>query len=121
MKNDCLDAVRAVLDANGIAYAVSDGGKHPRIDFEINGRRCRTSVPKTSSDFRAPLNAASDIRRLIKEVQAETTSAPKDKAMNADAASVTDIALYVQDGEPVLGTLISAKGSDFLGRGTFVR
>ena len=101
MKNDCLNAVIAVLEENGIQYAVGDGGKHPRIDFEINGRRCRTSVPKTSGDFRAPLNAASDVRRLIKGVQAETEPMAQEACVSEAGASVTDIALVEQGGEPL--------------------
>ena len=67
MKNECLDAVTSVLDEAGIPYTVGMGGKHYRIDFEVNGRRCRATAPVTSGDVRAPRNSASQTRRILRE------------------------------------------------------
>lgn len=84
MKNDCLDAATAVLDEAGISYSVGMGGKHPRIDFEVNGRRCRSTVPGSSSDRRAHMNSATEIRRLIRQAQAETQHDQEDALDHAE-------------------------------------
>lgn len=78
MKNECLDAVTGALEEAGIAYTVGHGGKHYRIDFEVNGRRCRTTCPVTPSDHRAALNSASQVRRIIRQAQEETTAQQED-------------------------------------------
>lgn len=88
MKNECLDAVAAVLDEAGIAYTIGHGGKHYRIDFEVNGRRCRTTCPVTPSDHRAALNGASQVRRIIRQAQEETDQTGE-HTMSVDEVDLT--------------------------------
>lgn len=64
--NLCLRAITTVLDANGIAYRIERGGKHPRVLFEIEGRRFVRAFPLTPSDRRSPLNAAAETKRLFR-------------------------------------------------------
>lgn len=82
--NDCLEAVTAVLDEAGIAHTVGHGGKHYRIDFEVNGRRCRTTCPVSPSDHRAALNGAAQVRRIIRQAQEETTAHQEDAMDHAE-------------------------------------
>ncbi|WP_246695436.1 Bro-N domain-containing protein [Methylobacterium sp. P1-11] len=96
MKNDCLDAVTAVLDELGIAYAVGRGGKHHRIDFEVNGRRCRTTAPVTPSDHRAALNGASQVRRIIRQAQ-EETAADQEAPMTVAQPAGPALALFFEN------------------------
>lgn len=71
MKNDCLDASIAVLEEQGIPYTVTHGSKHPCIEFIANGKRCRHTVPGSTSDVRSHLNNAAQLRRTIREALGE--------------------------------------------------
>lgn len=87
MQNPCLDAVAEVLNQHGIAFTSRRGGKHTRIDGVINGRRFRLNVPTTTGDRRAPLNCASDARRLIRDHR--PAEAPQEAAMADTRQPVT--------------------------------
>jgi hypothetical protein len=66
MKNECLDAARAVLAEHGIRdLTVSTGGKHLMLRFmsPTRERECRITLPVTSSDWRSAKNTRRDVRR----------------------------------------------------------
>ena len=96
MKNECLDAATAVLDEAGISYSVDMGGKHLRLDFEVNGRRCRATVPCSTSDRRSWLNAAADVRRQIRSAQDEQPST-QEKPMDTEHTPGTALALFFEN------------------------
>jgi hypothetical protein len=61
-----LEAVKEELDAVGVKYDV-DISKHFLVTWFVNGRRRRTSVVRTGSDHRGPMNARHDVRRMLRE------------------------------------------------------
>jgi Rha family phage regulatory protein len=65
--NECLDAALSELRAAGIEPDVSPGGKHIRITWDHNGASRLFVVPLTSSDWRAPMNCRSDVRKILKD------------------------------------------------------
>lgn len=71
MKNDCLDASIAVLEEQGIQYTVSHGSKHPCVEFVVNGKRCRHTVPGSTSDVRSHFNNATQLKRTIRDAMGE--------------------------------------------------
>jgi hypothetical protein len=79
MKNDVLDAIKSELSQYGINSRLSNGGKHLRLDWTVetcDGRKIDQmyTVAKTSSDWRAPRNAAHKVRTMLKDVGAVSTS-----------------------------------------------
>jgi hypothetical protein len=68
MRNPCLDAALAELEAVGIRdYQLVRGGKHLQLRWAIAGRSMRIlTVPLTPSDWRSPRNTRSDIRKLLR-------------------------------------------------------
>lgn len=101
MKNECLDAATAVLDEAGISYSVGKGGKHFRIDFEINGRRYRGTAPVTPSDHRSPLNAAAQMRRILRQAQADTGPTQQEDAMPFNETSDNSAVALLFESNPV--------------------
>ena len=69
MRNACLDAALAELDAVGIRdYQLARGGKHLQLRWTVAGRTLRMlTIPLTPSDWRSPQNTRSDLRRLLRE------------------------------------------------------
>ena len=47
------------------------GHRHPRIEFTYRGRRRKYFVADSPSDWRATSKALADIRRIIKEMNAQ--------------------------------------------------
>jgi hypothetical protein len=79
MKNDVLDAIKSELSQYGINSRLSNGGKHLRLDWTVetcDGRKIDQmyTVAKTSSDWRAPRNAAHKVRTMLKDVGAVSSS-----------------------------------------------
>src|SRR5262249_17432381 len=68
MRNACLDAAVAELNAVGIRdYQLARGGKHLQIRWSVNGGTMRMlTLPLTPSDWRSPQNTRSDLRRLLR-------------------------------------------------------
>lgn len=64
--NLCLRAIRAVLDAKGIPFEVSHGGKHPRVTFSVDGQRVRYPFPASTGDRRSHLAASTQVKRIIR-------------------------------------------------------
>jgi hypothetical protein len=69
MRNACLDAALAELEAVGIRdYQLARGGKHLQLRWTVAGRILRMlTIPLTPSDWRSPQNTRSDLRRLLRE------------------------------------------------------
>jgi hypothetical protein len=62
-----LEAVVNELKARGVPYRVEHGGKHLRVRFGQRFERFRI-VSNTPSDWRAPLNERSAVRRALNEM-----------------------------------------------------
>jgi Rha family phage regulatory protein len=67
MSNECLDAAIAELRAVGIDPQVVHGGKHIQVVWSHNGKERRYITGNTPSDWRAPLNVKSDVRRMLRK------------------------------------------------------
>ena len=63
-RNRCLDLVLTELDAVGARYRL-ERRKHVRVFWTVKGSSGTTTVPTSASDWRAPLNARSGIRRQL--------------------------------------------------------
>lgn len=74
--NECLQAMREVLDEYGIPWSASHHGRHPKLICEVGGRRLTTAFPLTPSDHRSPANCAASLRRRIEAAmpKSETVS-----------------------------------------------
>jgi hypothetical protein len=78
MKNDCLDAALRELSQVGIRPRRQDDRRHVFLEWDVpGGKRRQYTVPKTPSDWRARLNARSDVRRLIREDALDVAHAQK--------------------------------------------
>jgi hypothetical protein len=69
VKNPCLDAALAELEAHGIRdVVVARGSKHPQLRFRVNGGGWRVfSLPGTPSDHRSPQNTRRDLKQFLRE------------------------------------------------------
>jgi hypothetical protein len=69
MRNACLDAALAELDAAGIRdYQLARGGKHLQLRWTVAGHTLRMlTLPLTPSDWRSPQNTRSDLRKLLRQ------------------------------------------------------
>ena len=69
MRNACLDAALAELDAVGIRdYQLARGGKHLQLRWTVVGHALRVlTIPLTPSDWRSPQNTRSDLRKLLRQ------------------------------------------------------
>src|SRR6516164_8278644 len=68
MRNLCLDAALAELDAVGIRdYQLARGAKHLQLRWTIAGVLRMMTIPGSPSDWRSPANTRRDMRRLLRE------------------------------------------------------
>ena len=69
MRNACLDAALAELDAVGIRdYQLARGSKHLQIRWTTTSGMLRIlTIPGSPSDWRSPANTRRDMRRLLRE------------------------------------------------------
>ena len=68
MRNACLDAALAELDAVGIRdYQLARGGKHLQLRWTVAGVLRMLAIPNTASDWRSPANTRSDLRKLLRQ------------------------------------------------------
>lgn len=77
MRNPCLDAVTRELILANIHYKVEDLGKHLSVLWWHDKRPRRVTVARTPSDWRAPLNDRSIVRRLLREDGIDIDALPK--------------------------------------------
>jgi hypothetical protein len=68
MRNPCLDAALAELEAVGIrSYELARGGKHLQLRWSVNGHPTRVlTIAGTPSDWRSLHNTRADIRKLLR-------------------------------------------------------
>lgn len=66
MGNPCLEVVTAELESAGVPFHVEQGGKHLRIQYGPNHEHLHV-ISATPSDWRAPLNERSQIRKELRE------------------------------------------------------
>jgi hypothetical protein len=68
MRNACLDAALAELDAVGIRdYQLARGSKHLQVRWTTASGVLRIlTIPGTPSDWRSPANTRRDMRRLLR-------------------------------------------------------
>lgn len=64
--NECIEAAVKELEASGIEPTVRHGGKHIAVLWVHNGQERVFHTAATPSDYRAPLNVRSDIRRMLR-------------------------------------------------------
>ena len=68
MRNPCLDAALAELDAVGIRdYQLARGAKHLQLRWAVAGVLRMMTIPGSPSDWRSPQNTRRDMRRLLRE------------------------------------------------------
>jgi hypothetical protein len=68
MRNPCLDAALAELDAAGIRdYQLARGSKHLQVRWVVAGVLRMMTIPGSPSDWRSPANTRRDMRRLLRE------------------------------------------------------
>jgi hypothetical protein len=81
MRNACLDAAFAELDAVGIRdYQLARGGKHLQLRWTAPGHTLRMlTIPLTPSDWRSPQNTRSDLRKLLRQDGLLETNGPSMK------------------------------------------
>lgn len=79
MKNPCIDAALAALEEAGIRdVVVVPGGKHPQLQWRVNGRGLRVfTVAGSPSDWRAPKNTRTDIRKALRADGVLMAAAPR--------------------------------------------
>lgn len=68
--NECISAVTDELGKHGITYDVEPRGKHVAIVFVYGGIEYTHIAPASPSDWRAPMNSKSQIRRLLRDIGA---------------------------------------------------
>ena len=64
--NACINAVISELEAVGLKPVLMHGGKHQTVCWQHNNTGRKFVVPTSPSDWRAPMNARSDIRKILK-------------------------------------------------------
>jgi hypothetical protein len=68
MRNPCLDAALAELDAVGIRdYQLARGSKHLQVRWTVAGVLRMMTIPGSPGDWRSPANTRRDMRRLLRE------------------------------------------------------
>lgn len=69
MRNVCLDVALFELDQAGVRDVKRvRGSKHLQLRWQINSHGLRVyTIPGSPSDWRAPKNVRSDIRRMLRE------------------------------------------------------
>jgi len=105
--NECIDAALAALEEAGIRdVVVVPGGKHPQLQWRVNGRELRAySLPGTSSDRRAPRNVRADVRRILRQDGLIEVPSPKPTPSSRKVDRVTALERRVSELERrILGT-----------------
>jgi hypothetical protein len=105
--NECLDAALAALEEAGVRdVVVVPGGKHPQLQWRVNGRGLRAySLPGTSSDRRAPRNVRADVRRILRQDGLIEVPTPKPTPSSRKVDRVTALERRVSELERrILGT-----------------
>jgi hypothetical protein len=64
-RNDCLIATTRELKLAGCQYEIRQAGRHLKVHVPILGQSI--VVPASSSDWRAPRNARSFVRRRLRQ------------------------------------------------------
>jgi hypothetical protein len=72
---DIVNAVNAVFRAHAIVATLTHSkGNHLMVTFTVNGKTRKTFLSLSASDHRAPVKAASDLRRQIRELSEPVTA-----------------------------------------------
>lgn len=66
-RNEITDLLLDELDKYGIEGTVSDRGKHLAVVWQVGSRLRQLFTSRTSSDWRAGMNARSQLRQFLKE------------------------------------------------------
>lgn len=66
ISNECIEAACAELRSVNIEPMVRPSGKHVAVVWDFEGKERSYFTAKTPSDWRAPLNARSDIRKILR-------------------------------------------------------
>ena len=66
-RNPVHEVISRELDNAGIRHTRLQRGKHEAVEFDINGERQLIIVGGSPSDWRAPHNARSHVRRVLRQ------------------------------------------------------
>ena len=107
MRNACLEAALAELEAAGIRdVAQSHGGKHIQLRWSVNGNGLRIySLPATPSDVRSSHNTRAGIRRILRADGVLMTPERKPSATPKPLDRITALERRVADLEQMLRQL----------------
>jgi hypothetical protein len=70
-KNPALAAALAEFERHGIAVSVKQGRRHLILRWSIGGRPYSLGISTTPSDWRAPVEARCQVRRMFRQAGAE--------------------------------------------------
>lgn len=124
MSKDVLSAVVSEIEACGLTARVEHGGKHDRVYFPAKTGEQFYVVPVSGSCSRAPLNARSDVRRMLRESGFEAVDLVETPrlAMRAGEPICNSLDLAGHFGKAhkdvlrSIDDLVAAVGDEFAGR-----
>lgn len=140
--NPVYQAVERVLDRAGIEFTVDQTHRHPRLCFDLNGKKINFVIPATPSDFRSPMNSVAQLKRMLRSAAerasvlhaepAPLPSLPTEKVetmsdtMTADAIKVVEfrnqrIETVAVDGVPHVALKPIVEGMGLAWNGQFER
>lgn len=91
MTSPCVEAAVEELEQVGITPEVSNTSKHIAVRWSVGGQQRVVHVSASPSDFRAPMRAKSDVRRLLRE---DGIGAAEDTAEQPDSPRI-----FLRDGK----------------------
>lgn len=62
-----LQIATKMLGGAGVPFTVAHGSKHPKVRWQVDGRKFTYFCGGTSSDWRSLHNCKSDIRRMLRQ------------------------------------------------------
>jgi hypothetical protein len=68
-------AMTAILDEAGVPWDVTFGRRHAKLVYFANGRRHAHPISATPSDHRSAKNAASYVRKNLRQLAAQQSAA----------------------------------------------
>lgn len=89
MSAEALAAIDEARKHGATDIAAVMGGKHIKVYFTFAGKRQFTTHPQSGSDWRAPMNARRDVRRLL-GVERQIVKGKKGRKRNVAPPRMTD-------------------------------
>lgn len=98
-RNESIEAMTAELDAAGLSYRTEHGGKHGKIIVDRGGKEHIFTVPLTPSDPRSWKNDRANVRRAIREWQAEAGTVAQSAASAVSQPIEEEMVVDSMEGE----------------------